>query len=179
MLEVARLDILVRQLLNSALVPSTIHAYTSAQTWYAEFCSVTQLLLLPLTESGLCRFSAWLAAQTVSVRTIKSYLSALRYLQIQCMGHDPQISSMATLHITCCRGPSNRKHWQEPTAPEQGTPSPWTSCGYSNGRGRSGGSISPWSCYGRWRALVSLGFRDWGRRRCRRHQHTIRAPTYR
>ena len=98
MLEVARLDVLVRRLLNSALAPSTIRAYTSAQTRYADFCSVTQLPLLPLTESGLCRFSAWLAAQSVSARTIKSYLSALRYLQIQRMGHDPQMSSMASLH---------------------------------------------------------------------------------
>ena len=69
-LEVARLDVLVHRLLNSALAPSTIHAYTSARTRYAEFCSVTQLPLLPLTESGLCRFSAWLAGQNVSVRTI-------------------------------------------------------------------------------------------------------------
>ena len=97
MLEIARLDGLVRRLFDSALAPTTVRAYTSAQARYAEFCSATNLPTLPLTQPGLCRYSTWLAAQNISFRTIKSYLSALRYLQIHRRGCDPQMSGMVIL----------------------------------------------------------------------------------
>ena len=54
-------------------------------------------LLLPLTESGLCKYFAWLATQNISFRTIKSFLSALRCLQIHRRGCDPQMSGMVVL----------------------------------------------------------------------------------
>ena len=74
MLEIARLDGLVRRLFDSALAPTTVRAYTSAQARYAEFYSATNLPTLLLTQSGLCRNSAWLAAQNILLRTIKYYL---------------------------------------------------------------------------------------------------------
>ena len=46
---------------DSPLAPTTVRAYTSAR--YTEFCLATNLPTLPLNQSGLCRYSAWLAAQ--------------------------------------------------------------------------------------------------------------------
>jgi hypothetical protein len=71
MLEIARLDSLVRRLFDSALAPATVRVYTSAQARYAELCSATNLPALPLSQTVLCRYSAWLVAQNISVKNDK------------------------------------------------------------------------------------------------------------
>ena len=53
---------------------------------------------LPLAESTLCRFVAYLFNQSLSVSTIRLYLSALRFLQISHGGSDPSLGSYSQLH---------------------------------------------------------------------------------
>ena len=67
----------------SCIAASTRTAYRSAQRRYAEFCTrygVTHPY--PLTEHILCRYAAFLAKEGLKHRTIKVYLSGIRYLQI-------------------------------------------------------------------------------------------------
>ena len=65
MLEIASLDGLVAQFFDSVL----LYAPTP-QARYAEICSASHLPTLHLTQYVLCRYSAWLAAQIISFRTI-------------------------------------------------------------------------------------------------------------
>lgn len=80
-----------------SLAPSTQRTYTSAQSRYLTFCSQFTIPPLPLHEPHLCRFAAFLATDNISHNTIKSYLSALRRLQIANNHPDPNISSFPKL----------------------------------------------------------------------------------
>ena len=91
------MDELVRFYLRSALAPSTQRTYGSAQKRYREFCSSTSLAALPLTESTLCKYVAHLAREKVKHKSIKTYLSALRNLQITSEMGDPFQHSMPLL----------------------------------------------------------------------------------
>lgn len=52
---------------------------------------------LPLTEQLLCRYVFYLAEQGLSPKSIKSYLSAVRHLQITNHMADPKISETPRL----------------------------------------------------------------------------------
>ena len=82
---------------NRALAPSTQRTYNSAQSRYVSFCSSFNLSPLPLTQSGLCKFVAFLATEGVAHKSIKGYLSALRHWHISSCGSDPNINSLPTL----------------------------------------------------------------------------------
>ena len=73
--------------------------YTSAQRCYASFCQKAAVLTpFPLKEDTLCRYVAHLSTEHLKHRTIKSYLSALRFVQIQQGLGDPfQQTSMPLL----------------------------------------------------------------------------------
>ena len=94
------MDELVQLYLGQALAPATQCTYNSAQTRYIQFCAQCQLTPLPATEPVLCGFAAVLAAQGVAHKTLKGYLSAIRYLHITRLGQDPQMTSMVTLQYT-------------------------------------------------------------------------------
>ena len=79
---------------RSALAPSSQCTYVSAQTRYLQFCSSFSLSPLPVNELQLCQFAAHLANEQLSHTTIKSYLSAVRHLQIASNLADPHISDM-------------------------------------------------------------------------------------
>lgn len=74
---------------KQGLAQSSTRVYASAQSRFLRFCAQFQLQPLPLSESLLCRFSAFLADQNLSIRTIKVYLSGLRHLQIAAGLPDP------------------------------------------------------------------------------------------
>ena len=82
---------------RSALAPSSQRTYVSAQTRYLQFCSSFSLSPLPVNELQLCQFAAHLANEQLSHTTIKSYLSAVRHLQIASNLADPHISDMPKL----------------------------------------------------------------------------------
>lgn len=155
-----------------SLAPSTVRAYTLAQERYAEFCLPPNYIpLLPLNENRLCRFSVWMAAQSISVRTIKSYLSGLRYLQMQRMGHDLQMSSMVTLHYML-QGVKRSQALAGVNVPWMKLPitmnimqllkQSWQA------RGVNFTTVMLWVV----ECICSLGFCDQGRR----HQHRSRCP---
>lgn len=93
-LDITSLDIAVGGFLDKGIAASTRTAYRSAQRRYAEFCTrygVTHPY--PLTEHILCRYVAFLAKEGLKHRTIKAYLSGIRYLQImKALGNPFEVS---------------------------------------------------------------------------------------
>lgn len=88
---------MVQEYFLQALAPSTRRSYHSAHLRYIEFCTSLNLSPLPIIQSHLCQFVSQLAAEGLAHRSIKSYLSALRYLQIELLGTDPNINGMLVL----------------------------------------------------------------------------------
>ena len=80
--------------LNQALAPSTQRTYLSAESRYITFCNYYNIPPLPVNISSVCALVASLAA---AYKSIKGYLSAIRYYQIMSLGYDPNISGMAVL----------------------------------------------------------------------------------
>ena len=76
-LEVTRLVRLAELFAGQALAPTTRRSYSSAQRRYQEFCRSHA----NVTQSTLCLFVAYLAAQGVAHKSIKSYLSGIRFLK--------------------------------------------------------------------------------------------------
>ena len=61
------------------------------------FCREGGLRAIPALEPVLCRFVAHVAGEGLKHKTIKAYLSAVRYLQIAEIGSDPFQSSLLKL----------------------------------------------------------------------------------
>jgi hypothetical protein len=61
------------------------------------FCTQFSLTPLPVSEDTLCRFVAFLSEVPISYNSIKSYLSAVRHLQISSGYPDPAITPSARL----------------------------------------------------------------------------------
>ena len=87
----------VERYFQSGLAPSTQNCYDSAKRRFLLFCNRTGLSPLPLNKNVLCRYVASLADEGLSPKTIKSYLSATRHLQIAMSLPDPRMGEMARL----------------------------------------------------------------------------------
>lgn len=72
----------VQEYYSQGLAQSTARAHQSGQRRYISFCQRTMHNPLPLTESSVCQFVAFLAKERVKHASIKCYLSAIRHLQI-------------------------------------------------------------------------------------------------
>ena len=59
-----------------------LHMYSSAQCRYLTFCELYRIPPLPLSETSVCLFAAFLVHQGLRSQSIPTYLSALRHLQI-------------------------------------------------------------------------------------------------
>ncbi len=70
------------RLFAKGLAESTQRAYGSAQRRYQQFCRQSNLRPIPATETVLSYYVAHLAGEGLKHRTIKAYLSAIRFLQI-------------------------------------------------------------------------------------------------
>ena len=108
-LDITSLDIAVGGFLDKGIAASTRTAYRSAQRRYAEFCTrygVTHPY--PLTEHILCHYVAFLAKEGLKHRTIKAYLSGIRYLQIMKALGKPVRSIVAPAGICTDRGQTGR-----------------------------------------------------------------------
>ena len=79
----------VQKLFDCGIAPSTSRVYRSAKNRYLSFCAQYQLSAIPLNENTLCLYIAFLHLQGVKHQSVKSYLSALRHLQIEEGGGDP------------------------------------------------------------------------------------------
>ena len=82
---------------RSGLAPSTHKSYDSAKRRFLCFCVQAHLNPLPVSESLLCRYVAYLAEEGLAPKTIKLYLSAIRHLQVSMNLSDPKIGEMARL----------------------------------------------------------------------------------
>lgn len=69
----------------------------SGENRYLRFCSSNNVNPLPMSESVLCSFVAYLPDESLKHRTIKTYLSSLRYFQIRAGLVNPFEGSMPRL----------------------------------------------------------------------------------
>ena len=92
------MDQTVHTLLRQGITPSTSLSYRSGIRRYYTFCTQFLLPPLPLSQSMLCRFVAWLHEQGLSPSSIRLYLSAVRFHQISLGGPDPSLTDMPQLH---------------------------------------------------------------------------------
>ena len=67
---------------RKGLAESTQRTYGSGQKKYLEFCRAGGVQAVPATEATLCSFVSHVAESGIKHRTIKVYLSAIRFLHI-------------------------------------------------------------------------------------------------
>ena len=81
--DLSKVEAALQRYIGSCVAPSTKAAYASAQRRYLRFCNETNIECpYPLHESTMCRYVAYLADQGLKHRSIKAYLSGLRFAQI-------------------------------------------------------------------------------------------------
>ena len=84
----------VQQYFQAGLAPSTQKSYQAAMRRFYKFCTTYSINTpFPLSEQLLCSYAAFLADQRLASQTIKSYLSALRNLQLTLGLPDPREKS--------------------------------------------------------------------------------------
>ena len=84
---------------QAGLASSTQRAYKAGKKIYIEFCGRVAISPLPVSQTMLCRFIAFLRLEGLRHQTAKSYLSAVHHLQISQGFRDPRISSMPQLEL--------------------------------------------------------------------------------
>ena len=98
-LNFSTLDRVVCRLYQAGLAPATQMSYTAGKRRYLDFCQRGGLQPLPVTEVSLCQCVAFLQMKSLRHSTMKSYLSAVRHLQIlQSLG-DPRINTMRRVEL--------------------------------------------------------------------------------
>ena len=84
----------VQDYFRKGLAPSTQKSYSAASKRFHEFCGIYQIWNpFPVSENLLCSFAAFMANQGLAPQTIKSYLSAVRNLQLSLGLPDPREQS--------------------------------------------------------------------------------------
>lgn len=91
------MDTTVCTLIERGVAPSTLTTYDSGKKRYISFCTEFHFTPLPVEESVLCRFVAFLSLVPLSHQSIRSYLSAVRHMQIMSGLPDPVFSSFPRL----------------------------------------------------------------------------------
>ena len=73
----------VQSFFEQGLAPSTRKTYAAASKWFYNFCTKFHLLSpFPVTEHTLCCFAAFLVDEGLTPQTARSYLAAMRNLQL-------------------------------------------------------------------------------------------------
>ena len=83
------MDKLATNYFMRGLADSTQKSYRSGQNRYLRFCGNASYTAVPASESVLCHFVSYLAHQNLKHKTIKVYLSAIRFLHIMEGAEDP------------------------------------------------------------------------------------------
>lgn len=82
-MDLSELDKAVQRYLGNCVAPSIWAAYNSAMRHYHNFCNRFNIQNpFPLTESILCYFVAFLCQEGLKHRTLKVYLTGLRFAQV-------------------------------------------------------------------------------------------------
>ena len=74
---------------SKGLAESTQRTYSCGQKKYLSFCRAGSFRAVPATEAVLCRFVASMAKAGLKHRTVKVYLSAVRFFHIAEGAEDP------------------------------------------------------------------------------------------
>lgn len=85
---------------SKGLAESTQRTYRSGQNKFIKFCEAGGFQAVPASEVVLCRFVAHTAEMGLRYRTIKVYLSAVRFLHIAEGKKDPFEPELARLQYT-------------------------------------------------------------------------------
>ena len=96
-LDITELVLTVCELFTAGLAETTQRVYKSGIWKYKNVCELVERHLLPLSEDVLCLFVVYLYRVGVGEATVKSYLSATRYLQITSGRGDPNIGAISRL----------------------------------------------------------------------------------
>ena len=96
---------------------STPKTYQSALRRFGAFCSLYSILSpFPVSEVMLCYYATYLACQRLAPQTIKTYLAAIRYMQITLGLPEPrEFSSLPRLRLV--QTGIQRTHLQQNTTP--------------------------------------------------------------
>ena len=97
-LDLTKLDRVVSSLFVQGLAPSTVTAYQSGMRQFLSFCGHFSFTPLPVSETTLCCFVAWMHTRGLSPSSIRQYLSAVRFHQISMGGPDHSMAEMPRLH---------------------------------------------------------------------------------
>ena len=99
-MDLTELDRIAGDLFLKGLAESTQRVYRSGQRRYINFCSKSGLTAVPTTEKTLVYFVAKLAKDGLKFRTMKVYLSAVRFLHIKEGREDSFRGTLSTLQYT-------------------------------------------------------------------------------
>ncbi len=82
-LDITDLDEAVQFYCDQGIADSTRKTYKSALQRFSNFCDLYSITTpFPVSESMLCYYASYLAAQKLSPQTIKTYLASIRHTQI-------------------------------------------------------------------------------------------------
>lgn len=116
-LELASLDTVVQGYFEAGLAPSTRRTYQSGINRFYKFCTMYRISNpLPVTQAILCYFISALAKDGLTYSTIKSYLSAVRYIHILNNLPEPRSVPMPKLSLVE-RGIRKSSHNRTPRLP--------------------------------------------------------------
>lgn len=96
-LDISELVPVVLDLFEAGLAPSTQRVYRTGGSSYRKFCADAGLIDFPTSEHNLMLFVAHLHSRKLAPGTMKSYLAAVRYLQISMGLGNPRINEMPKL----------------------------------------------------------------------------------
>ncbi len=175
--DIPYLDQAVRHYLGDCIAPSTRATYASAQRRFESFCAfLPATTTFPVTEQTLARFSAFLGQQQLKHRTIKTYLSGLRFAQIQSGLGDPfHTKSIPLLEYVLSGIKHEQSNREYPL--NHGSQLPRTSWSTSGVHGSIRQYSRTRSCYGQQRALASLASCEQGSLQFPRSRDTIHKCT--
>ena len=99
-LDIRELERNVRWYAEHGLAESSRRTYSVGQKQFREFCMLYGIVNpLPVCQNTLCLFASHLAEGGLSYGTIKTYLSAVRNLQVANDLEDPRLATMPKLQL--------------------------------------------------------------------------------
>ena len=100
-LDISLLDSAVQFFCKKGVAESTHKTYQSALRRFGAFCSLYGILSpFPVSEALLCYFATAMACEHLAPQTIKTYLSAIRYMQVTLGLPEPrEFSSLPRLRL--------------------------------------------------------------------------------
>ena len=97
-LGIASLDATVSALINRGVARSTSASYDVGKRRYLSFCAHLKCNPLPVDETTVLCFVAYLSSSSLSYKTVRTYLSVARHMQIVSNLPDPALASFSRVN---------------------------------------------------------------------------------